>query len=1080
MAKHSWLHFFKIQPKDGNKSTKNNKKEIKAEKKEKQSNKAVNEQVQSSTSQSQQSSDQQPKSDVIQNEVPASPNTGVILDASEQPQDTSTSSKETRLKKKEQFNAPSVLAKPIIIQFLYQKKKIANDYIFTGEIGQALDLTKIPAVTGYDLPDANKLNYSVTDHTQVVPIEMRPQLIHYRLVPVTEDREVIDKKYIKSLNGQPGESIVFSNFPQIPGYQAYTTRIYIVPDKSDDLQITYAPVQQSLTVVFITTSGVTLGEQTLHGKTGDPYRISTKEHHFEGYTLSKDDLPTNLEGNFEPGNQIVTLKYKPVESGVTISFIDERGNAIHKPLTFPGAYGESYHLNNLPPIDGYKLFSDPTLLIGKFDVKMQQIVLKYQRAEQKVKVRFWFDEKHTVSAGEDKILTGLTDDSYKMQVPVLDGYHPSTQIISGRFKVFSKKIFDIVYQPIKTVIKLSLQDEGGRQLPNVQSLTKTGVYGESYTFDLPDISGYVRPQEKISGKFYRPQDTIIVNYRPKQATLTINYLDSRTKKPIPNYNSETINGLVGTAYSIEPKMINGFKLTELPKEASGVYKRAQDVVNFLYHPNPAKIIIHQVDQANNTLFEPFELKGYFGDPYNIKPDELKGYAFESSSDKLSGVYPETPKDIYLYYKAEVISFTLAPANQMDKVIDKKYNLTISGMVGQQFSNGLPEIPGYSPKNANRNIGGTIKSAMADKILLIEYEPDDAQAIIHFACAGGPRDGSTPFEDYPLNGKVAEQFKYTLPEIPGYHTNTPVLTGTFTPETIDLNVVYEVNQITYSIHYVTDQGQEIFTTAPTKASYGQTLDVMPSLPEGYHLPSGSSNEIVLNNNSDYNIVISPDSIIAEVIAKTKDGKELNYRRQINGFYHQPQTFPAPHLNGYQPVDGNELTINFELGQKEIPVIYEPEKRSITVRYIDTQGNNLSDPTVISGYFDEPYKIEAKKFAGFVVINQDSTRTGKFGLNNSDTTFIYRAGSDEINPAITPLDDMLINKEVDTDTNYQTVAEDNSNNPDNTANQSTTIDTPDNLFSVNQGSNVGMDDFIDPTSANPTDPNGTISRIIHGRN
>lgn len=999
-------------------------------------------------------------------------------------------SSSTELKKQEHFNAPTVLAKPIIIKFMHQHKKIANDYIFTGKLGEALNVTKIPPVEGYEFPN-DSLNYSITDHTQVIPVEMKPRLINYRLVPVTENGKTISQKYIKSLNGQPGTPIVFSDFPNIPGYQAYTTRIYIVPDKQTDLQITYAPVQQTITVVFITTTGLTLGEQTMHGKTGDPYQVNPLEHHFEGYELIKDKLPKDLKGTFKPTDQLVSLKYKPVDSGVTVTFLDERGNAIHKPLTFSGAYGDTYSLTNLPVIDGYKLITNPSLLIGKYDVSPKQLVLKYKRAAQTVRIRYWFDKEHKISAGEDKTLSGLTDDYYKIQVPAMDGYHPDRQIISGQYKPFGQKTIDVVYSPIKTVVQLKLQDKGGRPLPNVEPLKQTGVYGEKYSFDLPEIPGYKRPQDSVSGTFKLPQDTIIANYSPRQATITVNYLDARNKKPIVGSKATTVNGLVGTAYSIEPKMIEGFKLQGMPKNAAGVYHQAQDVINFFYQPNKSKITIHQLDQAGNSIFPDFDLPGYYGDPYSIKPDELKGYQFISSNDKLKGTFPLSPKDICLYYKSQVISFTLAPVNQFNQVIDEKYNLKISGMVGQQFSNGLPKVPGYTAENSS-SVGGTIQAKWDQQLLKIRYMPDDAQAVIHFACVGGPQDGATPFEDYYLRGKVADKYEYKLPDITGYHTQHPVVSGHFTPNEIEIDAIYEVNRITFRLHFIDDHGDDIVTTEEMDGTFGQTIDALKLMPKGYHLPSGSSNQVTLTDKTDYNVMIIPDSIIVNLVAMTRDGQDLDVQRQINGLYHHPQKLIATHINGYQPVNGNEITINFDLHQDTIPVIYEPEDRQITVRYITTQGNNLASPDVVNGRYEEPYRISAKKFDGFVVINNE-TMTGKFGLNNTDLTFIYRAASDEISPAITPLSDILINNNDNSnDDNQDNSIDETADNTDNSAYTST--DTP-----ADDSANTSTDDSTDTPSSDgsffdinqdkpvqvnnmqqPDQQDGSIKRILHKRN
>lgn len=899
-------------------------------------------------------------------------------------------------------SVPAVLAKPVILKFMVDGKKVANDYIYTGKIGDQLDPTAIPKIVGYNLP-LDQINYQVTNKTQVYSVPVKADDVEYQVVPITEKHQIIGEQWIKPMHGRPGASIAFSELPQIPGYQPYTTRVYIVPEDKKKVEVTYAPVQQSVTVVFVTTNGITLGEQTLHGETGESYNIVPEEHHFEGYELLQQELPTNLKGHFSAHNELITLKYKPVESSVTLSFFDETGNLIHKPLSFTGPYGDQYSLTKLPPIDGYELTSDPSLLVGKYDLKPKQIALRYKPAEQSIKVRYWFDKDHKISAGEDHTISGLTGDFYKLNVPQLDGYRADEPVISGKFKPFEKRVINVVYSHTPAVIQLNLQDEAGRPLQGVQPLKQNGYIGKKYQIDLPDIPGYQKPVSQVTGKYERAQDSIIVHYRSNEVSLTINYLDARTKKPLAKFQSKTIKGLFGTAYTIEPKMIDGYQLQNKPSELSGIYNQKQEVVNLMYMPNKSKVIVHQLDQAHNVLFEPFSIDGYFGDEYHIHPDALKGYTFEKASDDLDGTYANHPKDINLYFKSQVVHFDLLPVNQFKKVIDDKYKVVISGMVGQHFSTGLPKIPGFS--NSATNVGGTIKADMANTVKYIQYYPKDSSVVVHYSYAGGPKDGAAPYKDYLIKGKVADEYNYQAPELVGYQPDRETISGTFKPTQQDIFVTYKVEHEDYLIEYRNQDGKIVGQLPQASGEFGDLITVNRDIPKGYHLPVGTSNEVMLNGSKHYIVPVTADSLIVELIAQTSDGKDLGIHRQINGFYHQPQTFHAPQINGYDIVGNQDIQINFDLDVHTIKINYEPQERHIKVRFIDTQGNDLTEPKLVKGKFNQAYDIKAPSINGYVCVSNPAEKQGHFGLTNTETVFIYVAGSDELNQAITPLDEVL---------------------------------------------------------------------------
>lgn len=995
MKKHKFLGIFSIHPK--NKREPDKKKEKKSKDETKAKKKKQIEKVPVKRS----------------NEKRPTTSGMIVLDKNGNPLSSNanqTESKQEKLKSgntsvaraRSSASAPAVLAKPVILKFMADGKKVANDYIYTGKIGDQLDPTAIPKIVGYNLP-LDQINYQVTNKTQVYSVPVKADDVEYQVVPITEKHQIIGEQWIKPMHGRPGASIAFSELPQIPGYQPYTTRVYIVPEDKKKVEVTYAPVQQSVTVVFVTTNGITLGEQTLHGETGESYNIVPEEHHFEGYELLQQELPTNLKGHFSAHNELITLKYKPVESSVTLSFFDETGNLIHKPLSFTGPYGDQYSLTKLPPIDGYELTSDPSLLVGKYDLKPKQIALRYKPAEQSIKVRYWFDKDHKISAGEDHTISGLTGDFYKLNVPQLDGYRADEPVISGKFKPFEKRVINVVYSHTPAVIQLNLQDEAGRPLQGVQPLKQNGYIGKKYQIDLPDIPGYQKPVSQVTGKYERAQDSIIVHYRSNEVSLTINYLDARTKKPLAKFQSKTIKGLFGTAYTIEPKMIDGYQLQNKPSELSGIYNRKQEVVNLMYMPNKSKVIVHQLDQAHNVLFEPFSIDGYFGDEYHIHPDALKGYTFEKASDDLDGTYANHPKDINLYFKSQVVHFDLLPVNQFKKVIDDKYKVVISGMVGQHFSTGLPKIPGFS--NSATNVGGTIKADMANTVKYIQYYPKDSSVVVHYSYAGGPKDGAAPYKDYLIKGKVADEYNYQAPELVGYQPDRETISGTFKPTQQDIFVTYKVEHEDYLIEYRNQDGKIVGQLPQASGEFGDLITVNRDIPKGYHLPVGTSNEVMLNGSKHYIVPVTADSLIVELVTQTVDGKDLGIHRQINGFYHQPQSFHAPQINGYDIVGQQDIQINFDLDVQTIKIKYKPQARQIKVRFIDTQGSDLTEPKLVKGKFNQAYDIKAPSINGYVCVSNPAEKQGHFGLTNTETVFIYVAGSDELNQAITPLDEVL---------------------------------------------------------------------------
>ena len=64
------------------------------------------------------------------------------------------------------------------------------------------------------------------------------------------------------------------------------------------------------------------------------------------------------------------------------------------------------------------------------------------------------------------------------------------------------------------------------------------------------------------------------------------------------------------------------------------------------------------------------------------------------------------------------------------------------------------------------------------------------------------------------------------------------------------------------------------------------------------------------------------------------------------------------------------------------------RSITVRYISVEGNEIHEPTVVHGHYQEHYRIDPLKIDGYFIA-KDEPKVGIYGLSDSSITFVYRA-------------------------------------------------------------------------------------------
>lgn len=935
--------------------------------------------------------------------------------------DVSTNKKQA-VKAEEPAPAPKVerkrVTQPIVVTYVDEKgNKIANDYRFTGNYGDVLRMDDIPTIAGFRFVTKGRPKYTIKEEMQHIKIVCKKDIVSYRLIPILEDGQKIENAPVKTLQGKPDTVINPAKYPQVNGYSAYQSRTYKVPEQNGDVKVVYGALSRTLHIIYQTDSGKTLDEVPLKGKTGEKYTIDLRANKYPGYEIAKQ--PASLTNRFDPNVTRQIVRFTPVTTKVFVEFLDESGNTIYKAQTYTGKYQQSYRIK-LPKIDGYELVSDSSLLNGTFDKVNTTTVLRFRKASVSFHINFWFNVEKTQSAGKPRLVKGVVGDLFTVTIPQLDGYIPSTHVIQGRFKATNNKDFDVIYNRIHCNLTVVIDDLTGHPLKGVKPLKVSGDWGQPFKLNLPQIDGYKRPEKMYEGRFKQQNQVDHVNYEPKTVSLMVSYVDAKTKKEITSYPAQQVTGTVGLTYTISPQIIDGYRVIEMPANAHGVFTAEPNNVVFEYEPVPSELVIHSYGNAHTPLCKARVMKGFYGEPYQINTQDIPGYEFESSSVKLKGTFPSTRQDVELKYNASTVKFRLVPVNEKNQQLDDRYIMDVSGLVNERWSLLLPVIPGYNrPRRKGSDepvarIGDYIKPQMNGKDIKLKYTAKDEAVTIHFIFKGGAHDGQHPFKDYVLTGKMDDNFTADLPMREGYTPEEKTIKGRFTDDQQDITVYYNVNYENYIIQFVDPNGNIVGSEPKARGYYGQAVEIK-DLPEGYNLPEVSNTNIILDGKGTvqdenghykgiYQVPVEPQDVMVNINAQTRDGMSLGVGHQLYGKYHQPQTYEVEDITGYTPVNGKTITINFDLDQHDIPVIYEPKISKITVRYFSTEGVAIKKPKVYEGHYQEEYSISAPVIPGYVPV-ADDVRHGTYGSQDTDMAFTYRAGSDTQSKAVIPLTDLM---------------------------------------------------------------------------
>ena len=131
------------------------------------------------------------------------------------------------------------------------------------------------------------------------------------------------------------------------------------------------------------------------------------------------------------------------------------------------------------------------------------------------------------------------------------------------------------------------------------------------------------------------------------------------------------------------------------------------------------ITVSYLDTSKRSLAPDISLKGKIGDAYKVTAKPIPGYIVKEVPDNSTGVFTDQPQNIEFIYSAEPESnSTITPIKAADVTVyyqDENGNqiapeTVLQGNVGDGYTTGVVEIPGYTLKVRPENATGFFSTA----------------------------------------------------------------------------------------------------------------------------------------------------------------------------------------------------------------------------------------------------------------------------------------------------------------------------------------------------------------------------------
>ena len=478
-----------------------------------------------------------------------------------------------------------------------------------------------------------------------------------------------------------------------------------------------------------------------------------------------------------------------------------------------------------------------------------------------------------------------------------------------------------------------------------------------------------------------------VKYVNTAEDVTVKYLDENGQTLAPNV---TLSGYVGDPFTTEEKDISGYTLKEIQGDRIGTFSDvAQEVVYVYERSNAAPVTVKYEDTEGNQLSAPTVLSGKVGLPYTSEAETINGWYVSQTPTNANGTYSETAQEVvYVYERSDAAPVTV-------KYEDTEGNelatpTVMNGKVGLPYTSEAKAINGWYVSQTPTNANGTY-SETAQEVVYVYERSDAAPVTVKYE----DTEGNELAVPTVMNGKVGLPYTSEAKAINGWYV--PQMpenaNGTYSERAQEVIYVYERSDAApVTVKYEDTEGNELAVPTVMNGKVGLPYTSEAKAINGWYVP-----QMPENANGTYSeraqevIYVYERSDAAPVTVKYEDteGNELAAPTVMNGKVGLPYTSEAKAINGWYvsqtPTNANGT---YSETAQEVVYVYErSDAAPVTVKYEDTEGNQLSAPTVLNGKIGLPYTSEAKTIPGWYVSQTPTNANGTYSENAQEVTYVY---------------------------------------------------------------------------------------------
>ncbi|MEQ7293849.1 MucBP domain-containing protein, partial [Enterococcus casseliflavus] len=416
-----------------------------------------------------------------------------------------------------------------------------------------------------------------------------------------------------------------------------------------------------------------------------------------------------------------------------------------------------------------------------------------------------------------------------------------------------------------------------------------------------------------------------------------------------------------------------------------------EVVYVYERSDAAPVTVRYEDTEGNELAAPTVMNGKVGLPYTSESKAINGWYVSQTPTNANGTYSETAQEVvYVYERSDAAPVTV-------KYEDTEGNelatpTVMNGKIGLPYESEAKAIPGWYVSQMPTNANG-IYSETAQEVVYVYERSDAAPVTVKYE----DTEGNQLSAPTVLSGKIGLPYESEAKTIPGWYVSQMPenANGTYSESAQEVIYVYERSDAApVTVKYEDTEGNQLSTSTILNGIVG-----LPYTSEAKTIPGWFVAQTPSNANGTYSetaqevIYVYERSDAAPVTVKYKDteGNELAVPTVMNGKIGLPYTSEAKTIPGWYvsqiPTNANGT---YSENAQEVTYVYERSDAALViVRYEDMEGNQLAEPTILSGKVGLSYESNAKEISGWRVSKTPKNAKGTFSDAVQEVIYVYSA-------------------------------------------------------------------------------------------